>query len=154
TPFIEVQHADFGNDPTLVRVAVVTALCTSLWILTKAFFPVNEFGKPWLIAGAIVLGFAVFCSWYWLSKRATRRRQNHVEILRTATRLGEIVSAQARRLLIIRAIDDEASLVLAFSTIVNVFLTRAIRYIRWIIFGAFSPILLSFVVIRGFHLPF
>src|SRR5262249_43569475 len=59
----------------------------------------------------------------------------------TATRLGEIVSVQAQRLLIIRAIDDEASLVLAFSTIVNSFIIRAIRYVRWIIFGPISAIL-------------
>jgi hypothetical protein len=154
TPFIEVQHADFGYEPTWVRAAVVMALWTPSWVLTKAFFPVNEFGKPLLISGAVGLVFAGFSSWYWFSKRATRRRQNHVEILRTATRLGEIVSAQARRLLIIRAIDDEASLVLAFSTVVNFFITRAIRYIRWIIFGPISAILLSVVVIRYFKLSF
>jgi hypothetical protein len=152
TPFIEVQHADFGDEPTWVRVAVVLALWTPLWVLTKAFVPVNEFGKPLLISGAVVLVFAGFNWWYWFSKRATLRRQDHVEILRTATRLGEIVSAEARRLLIIRAIDDEASLVLAFSTVVNFFITRAIRYIRWIIFGPISAILLSVVVIRYFKI--
>jgi len=57
-------------------------------------------------------------------------------------------------LLIIRAIDDEASLVLAFSTIVNSFIIRAIRYVRWIIFGPISAILLSFFVIWYFNLSF
>ena len=154
TPFIEVQHADFGNEPSLVRAAVLLALWIPSWVLTKAFFPVNEFGKPLLVSGAVTLVFVGFSSWYWFSKRANRRRQNHVEALRTATRLGEIVSAQAQRLLIIRAIDDEASLVLAFSTVVNFFITRAIRYIRWIIFGPISAILLSVFVIRYFKLSF
>src|SRR5262249_42622487 len=113
----------------------------------------GEFGKPLLIHGAVVLVFVGLICW-WLSKRADRRRHDNVEALTTATRLGEIVSAQARRLLIIRAINDEASLVLAFSTIVNSFITRAIRYIRWIIFGPFSAILLSFFVIWYFKLSF
>ena len=104
-----------------VRAAVVLALWIPSWVLTKTFFPMNEFGKPLLVSGAVTACF------YWVSfvvrfsKRATRRRHNHVEALTTATRLGEIVSAQAQRLLIIRAIDDEASLILALSTIVNFF---------------------------------
>jgi hypothetical protein len=89
-----------------------------------------------------------------LLQKSCSTTTDHVEILKTATRLGEIVSPQAQRLLIIRAIDDEASLVLAFSTITNSFITRAIRYIRWIIFGPISAILLSVIVIRYFKLSF
>ena len=114
----------------------------------------DEFGKPLLIGGAVFLGFCWFSWWYLFSKRATLRRQNHVEVLRAATRLGEIASAQAQRLLILRAINDEASLVLAFSTIVNSFITKAIRFIRWIIFGPISAILMSVIVIRYFKLSF
>jgi len=154
TPFIEVRHADFGNAPSMVRAAVALALSIPIWVVTKALFPVNELGKPLLISGAVYLVFVGFISWYLFSKRADRRRHNNVEALRTATRLGEIVSAQAQRLLIIRAIDDEASLVLAFSTIVNSFITRAIRYIRWVIFGPISAILLSLIVIWYFKLSF
>jgi hypothetical protein len=154
TPFIEVHQADFGAEPSLVRVAVFIALWTPPWVLAKSLFPMDEFGKPLLIAGAVTLVFGGFSWWYGFSKRATRRRQNHVEVLRAATRLGEILSAQAQRLLIIRAIDDEASLGLAFGTIVNSFITRAIRYIRWIIFGPISAILLSVFVIRYFKLSF
>lgn len=154
TPFIEAHHADFGDEPSWVRAAVFIALWTPPWVLAKSLFPMDEFGKPLLIAGAVTLVFGGFSWWYGLSKRATRRRQNHVEVLRTATRLGEILSAQAQRLLIIRAIDDEASLGLAFGTIVNSFITRAIRYIRWIIFGPISAILLSVFVIRYFKLSF
>ena len=148
TPFVEVHHADFGNEPNLVRAAFFIALWIPSWVLAKAFFPMNEFGTPLLIGGAVFLVFGGFSWWYCFSKIAARRRQNHVEILRTATRLGEIVSPQAQRLLIIRAIDDEASLVLAFSTIANSFISRAIRYTRWIIFGPISAILLSFLIIR------
>jgi hypothetical protein len=154
TPFVEVHHADFGDEPTWVRAALFLALWTPSWVLAKAFFPMNEFGTPLLISGAVSLVFGGFSWWYCSSKRAARRRQDHVEILKTATRLGEIVSPQAQRLLIIRAIDDEASLVLAFSTIANSFITRAIRYIRWIIFGPISAILLSVIVIRYFKLSF
>lgn len=154
TPFIEAHHADFGDEPSWVRAAVFIAIWTPPWVLAKSLFPMDEFGKPLLIAGAVTLVFGGFSWWYGFSKRATRRRQNHVEVLRTATRLGEILSAQAQRLLIVRAIDDEASLGLAFGTIVNSFITRAIRYIRWIIFGPISAILLSVFVIRYFKLSF
>ena len=150
TPFVEVQHADFGDAPTLVRIAVFMAVWFPSLVLTQAFFPMNEFGKPLLIGGAVSLVFAGLLWWYFFSKRATRRRENHVEILRTVTRLGEIVSAQAQRVLIIRAIDDEASLTLALSTIANFFITRAIRYIRWIVFGPVGAILLSVIVTRYF----
>jgi len=152
TPFIEVQHADFGEQPTLVRVAVALALWTPSWVLTKALFPMDEIGKPLLISGAVTLIFFGFVWWYCFSKRATRRRHNHVEALASATRLGKIVSAQAQRLLIIRAVDDEASLLLGFSTIVNFVITRVIKYIRWIIFGPVSAILLSVFILRYFKL--
>jgi len=154
TPFVEVHHADFGAVPNLVRAALFIALWMPSWVLAKAFFTMDEFGTPLLIGGAVTLVFGGFSWWYCFSKIAARRRQNHVEILRTATRLGEIVSPQAQRLLIIRAIDDEASLVLAFSKIANSFISRAIRYTRWIIFGPISAILLSVFVIKFFKLSF
>jgi len=74
--------------------------------------------------------------WYWITRRATAR-QNRVEELRDATRLGEVASA--RPLLVIRAIDDEASLTLALGAIVNHITARSITY------GLF--ILISFSVI-------
>jgi hypothetical protein len=154
TPFIEVQHADFGDEASLVRAAVAVALWTPAWVLTKALFPMNEFGKPLLISGAVSLVIAGSIWWYWFSKRAARRRQKHVEALRIATRLGEIVPAQSQRLLIIRAVDDEASLGLVFGTIINYVITRAIRYIRWIIFGPFSALLLSVLLLHYFKVKF
>ena len=148
TPFVEVHHADFGARPTFVRLAVFTALWFPSLVLAKAFFPLGEFGTPLLIGGAFTLFFGGFVWWYCLSERASRRRQNQVEDLRTATQLGEIVSPQAQRLLIIRAIDDEASLVLAFSTIANFFITRAIRHAIWII--PISGTLLWIIILRYF----
>jgi hypothetical protein len=133
TPFIEVHQADFGRRPYLVRLAVVVAILMPLHVLTKAIFraifpdpleyPLPHYMVTWIFFG--------FMWWYWLSHRATARRKDQVEALRDATRLGEIVSAQAQRLLIIRAIDDEASLSLARGTIANYVTTRAITYF-WI----------------------
>src|SRR5262249_13861684 len=72
-----------------------------------------------------------------------------MEALRDATRLGEIVSAQAQRLLIIRAIDDEASLALALGTFSNYVTTRAITYVLWI--ALFSPLPLTLILLFFFH---
>ncbi|MGA7534988.1 MAG: hypothetical protein WBW27_24210, partial [Pseudolabrys sp.] len=68
-----------------------------------------------------------------------------VEALRNATGLGEITSAKAQRLLIVRAIDDEASLLLALGTIANYVTTRAIEYLLWI--GTISSIPLAFILL-------
>jgi hypothetical protein len=159
TPFIEVQHADLGPKPAWIRGAVLLAVWIPLWVLTKAFFPVEEFPDiPGLTSDtAALIGLAVALvlvgfSWrYWFSERANLKRQNHVEGLRAATRLGEIVSAQAQRLLIVRAIDDEASLGLAFGTIINYVTTRAITYARLLLLAPIS-IPLTFILIHFFHI--
>jgi hypothetical protein len=54
--------------------------------------------------------------WWWIVHRAPAR-QNHLDALKNATQLGEFALAQ--RFLVIRAIDDEASLTLALGAIVN-----------------------------------
>jgi preprotein translocase subunit YajC len=143
TPFVEVQHADIGLSPTFIRVAVFFVIWIPLWGLAKAIFP-REFWNvlPSLIGTAVALILLGFIYWYWFSQRATARRQNQVEALRDATRLGDRVSVQAQRLLIIRAIDDEASLVLALGTIGNYITTRAIKYVLWIILAPISLILI------------
>jgi hypothetical protein len=170
TPFIEVQHADLGRVPTLIRLGVLLAVWTPLWILTKALFPMKESDVAALglsdvpalglvsnvtaFIGLVVILILVGFSWrYWFSERANLKRKNHVEGLRAATRLGEIVSAQAQRLLIIRAIDDEASLGLAFGTIVNYVVTRAITYVRWTLLAPMS-LLLMLILIHVFRIPF
>jgi hypothetical protein len=65
---------------------------------------------------------------WWLVHRAPVRR-DRIHALNEATRLGEIPSAQAQRLLIIRAINDEASLAMALGTIVNFATEKAIVFI-------------------------
>jgi hypothetical protein len=60
---------------------------------------------------------------YWIPKRATAR-QNQLAALSDATRLDEAVARQ--RLLVIRAIDDEATLTMAFGAIMNYLTTRSI----------------------------
>jgi hypothetical protein len=137
TPFVEVHHADLGLRPTFVRLAVFLPIIVmllgrlapeQLWPWARAIFPFDRF---FLIPAFISL--AAFLLLYHFILRdllpaKSQRRQNQVEALRDATRLGEIVSAQAQRLLIIRAIDDEASLVLALGTIGTYVTTRAIKY--------------------------
>jgi alpha-beta hydrolase superfamily lysophospholipase len=76
TPFIEVHHADFGNEHALVRIAVAVALWMPTWIFIKTLFPWNEFGI--LIRVAVSLAF-VLSLWFWLSKRSDRRRHKQVE---------------------------------------------------------------------------
>ena len=60
-----------------------------------------------------------------------------------ATRLGEIASAQAQRLLVIRAMDDEASLTMALGAVFTYVTARAISYIL----GVFSVLALIFFFI-------
>src|SRR5215467_4451142 len=60
--------------------------------------------------------------------RATAR-QNQLDALREATRLGKV---SAQRLLVIRAIDDEASLALALGAILNYLTARSITYVYYL----------------------
>jgi hypothetical protein len=142
TPFVEVHHADFGPRPTLVRLAVLAAIALPLsiwepgwlWPYAKKIFHSNVLTAfvGTLITSAVLLLLYRFIQRHWFSPESASARQNLVEALRDATRLGEIVSAQAQQLLIIRAIDDEASLALALGTITNYVMTRAIMYVLWI----------------------
>jgi hypothetical protein len=88
--------------------------------------------------GVVIAGF--------LRRSIGRRapaRQGRVEALMDATRLGEIASAQAQRLLVIRAIDDEASLTMALGAVFTYVTARAISYIL----GVFSVLALIFFFI-------
>jgi hypothetical protein len=124
TPFVEVHHADFGDRPDAIRGAVIVAIMMLLWIWAKTTFPVAKFPLPTTTLGAFLILFGFI--WHHLWSRRTGARKNRVDALRGATRLGEIVSTQAQRLLIIRAIDDEASLLLALSTSGNYVTSRSI----------------------------
>jgi hypothetical protein len=82
----------------------------------------------------------------------TRRdlaRQNKVTALRNATQLGKLVSAQ--RLLVIRAIDDEASLTMAFGAIVNYLISRSIGYILVLFLALFPALLVAEVSLQAFE---
>jgi hypothetical protein len=112
TPFIEIHQADFGERPDLVRMALVAAILYVLYFLASEVFRLSLVHSLifFLVVGLPIL----FMGWYWIARRATAR-QNLVQALRDVTRLGEVVSA--RPLLVIRAIDDEASLILALGAI-------------------------------------
>jgi hypothetical protein len=79
-------------------------------------------------------------SW-WRTVRRAPARQNQLDALKTATRLGELMSGQ--RLLVIRAIDDEASLTLALSAILNYFTARFIIYALLVYFALLAVAFLS-----------
>jgi hypothetical protein len=125
TPFIEVHQADFGERPDLVRIALVAAIGYVLYFLALEVLRFPE------LLFYLVVGLPIgVMGWYWIARRATAR-QNRVEELRDATRLGELVSA--RPLLVIRAIDDEASLILALGAIVSYITARSINFILYIL---------------------
>jgi hypothetical protein len=127
TPFVEVHHADLGDRPTRVRWTISGCIFTLIWLLPFTIFQLELFSPPVLIPVAVLLVIESLLSRYWISRRATAR-QNKVEALADATRFGPIASAQAQRLLVIRAIDDEASLVLALGTMFNYGATKTIAY--------------------------
>jgi len=133
TPFIEVHRADFGQRPDLVRLALVAGIWYVLYFLALEVFRLSL--VPTLLFYVFVALPIGFMGWYWIARRATAR-QNKVETLRDATRLGEVVSAQ--RLLVIRAIDDEASLILALGAIFNYITARSITFILWILIFLFD----------------
>src|ERR1700730_4138379 len=131
TPFVEVHQADFGDRPSHIRYAVISAIALLLFFSTKVIFPdVGEDLGPTLIFLAVVGAPFGIVSWYWFNPRATARRLCKTEALRERTRLSELPSAQAQRVLIIRAIDDEASLILAVSTVVNYITSWSIMYLH------------------------
>ena len=127
TPFIEVHKADFGRRPEFVRLAVLGAVSLPFSILAISNL---KYAAHAVVLPLLAVWFILFGGLYWTSHRAAAS-QNKVEALSDATRLGEIAPSQ--RLLIIRAIDDEASLILAFGTIANYLTARIITYLWFII---------------------
>jgi hypothetical protein len=147
TPFIEVHHADFGRRPLYIRNAVMIAI-NSLVVLSVAglgfISSLSELPELYRLVAAFLSFILIFCCgpfnlWWgrrWIYRRATAR-QKQVDALRDATQLGELVSAE--RLLVIRAIDDEASLVLALGAIFNYITAHFITYVV-ALFVLLSPI--------------
>ncbi len=153
TPFVEVQHADFRVDQTSIIRFVVLYAMAYLVVLTVLLFiwgfslP-NIFGT--LIAALVAFLLAIPGFWWWNVRRAPVR-QRQIDVLNDATRLGEVVSAQAQRLLIIRAIDDEASLTLALGTILSYSIIGFIGIVGTIIATTTfaPPFIIPRLLIRG-----
>ncbi len=148
TPFIEIHQADFGRRPTLIRLAVMfattfllSAMLEGLALLVLVFFRSipDAYGTVVLfISVAVGLFTGIFLGWWWIVRRAVHR-ETQINDLKDATRLGQ--SAPAGRLLVIRAIDDEASLVLALGAIVNFVTARFITTVLYLFF-VLTPITL------------
>jgi hypothetical protein len=168
TPFVEVQHAALGDRPSVIRFLVLYAIAYSIltvlffiWgvprldefttaVLKKSVGTLDESGTAVVIAVLLALPFALSGFFWWQTGRAPAR-QRRIDDLNDATRLGEVVTAQAQRLLIIRAIDDEAALTLALGTILGYAATATIAAIGTILAFMFTYFLkFSLSLIKDF----
>jgi hypothetical protein len=134
TPFIEIHQANYGWRPDGVRMAVFLAF---LWLLLiyppaameRAFSDLPT--ASYISAAFWILALVFYLCWgFWWRHRRGLARQKQVDALKAATQLVPLVSAQ--RLLVVRAIDDEASLTLALGTISNYATARVITYVYFI----------------------
>jgi hypothetical protein len=150
TPFIEVHQADFGHRPLQIRGVVVLVtfifVAAAALLLFKVSFPSFWDKESGFDAASVVFVLAVvlFCllqvwwSLWWIWGRAAAR-QNQLDALKDATRLPRLLSAE--RFLVIRAVDDEASLALGLGTIVNYVTARSIAF-------PFSLLMLSVAILN------
>src|SRR5262249_27265383 len=95
--------------------------------LADFFFAKPLFQPRREIAFAALAAGLIPCSlwfWWWQYRRHAAR-QNQINALYYATQLDGSNSGQ--RLLMVRAVEDEASLVLALGTIINYLTSRTIR---------------------------
>jgi hypothetical protein len=148
TPFIEVHQADFGRRPANIRRALVLAMFVILQLPAFYYYYYSEEDFLYSMISLIFTLVTLFGS-LWVCLRWGNRwinesdaaRQTKVQALNDVTHLGDQASAQ--RLLVIRAIDDEASLVLALGTILNYATTKSIAIAYFILglclFIAISP---------------
>jgi hypothetical protein len=92
-----------------------------------AFAVENPSISALLLLTAVLLLMSIFgiMGRHWISKRGDAR-QKQIDALSDATRLGEVTSAQ--RLLVIRAVDDEAYLVMALGTILAYIFTTSMAF--------------------------
>jgi hypothetical protein len=134
TPFIEIHRADFGHRPDSVRGAVLLAIFYLLLLLAAWLFPSAHSHVPGStpnelsLSASLIVGLPILIvAIYWIGKRTTAR-QNQVAALSCATRL----TVAPQRLLVIRAIDDEASLILALGAILNYVTVKSIMVVGWI----------------------
>jgi hypothetical protein len=142
TPFIEVHQADnLGWRKTgFIRIApsmLVLSFGFFLWFLFFGWVisTLPSDGGPYgidLVVMITVFGCLLLLAHLWLRWALWRTagrasvRQKQLHALKNATQLGQLMSAQ--RLLVIRAIDDEASLILALGAILNYVTARSILF--------------------------
>jgi hypothetical protein len=132
TPFIEIHQADVGQRSSLVRIALLTAIANPLSIFASPVLA-SAFEHPsvstFLVWAVVLFLNAILgiIGWYWIFKRGSAR-QKQIEELSEATRISGAISAE--RLLVIRAVDDEAYLLIALGTILTyIFATSIVFFI-------------------------
>ena len=143
TPFVEVHHADLGFfRPFFFRGAMVVIILSVAWAglsYVLSFLPALPvpFGKrPSTFAIGVLVGFL---AWRWLRKQKPAR-QNKLEALKDATQMGDLTPVD--QLLVVRAIDDEASLTMALGTIFNYATVTSIACVYAVFFGVLEISLL------------
>jgi hypothetical protein len=130
TPFVEVHPADFGRRPYNIRRALILALAALSILLANLLAIHFKTAAPFVLGiGLVVMFFIIYWGFWWIRRRAPAR-QNRLDALEGATQLGELMPAQ--RVLVIRAVDDEASLILALSTILNYLTARFIPCVLYL----------------------
>jgi hypothetical protein len=116
-----------GQKVAMMLFLISPILTSFLWlILALLFSQLLEFNIITNTAVVASIPFTVLMGWWWIVRRASAR-QNKLDGLKNATRLSEL-GWSAQRLLVIRAIDDEASLTLALGAILNYVAARSITF--------------------------
>jgi hypothetical protein len=149
TPFIEVHQADFGQIPATIR--MVATLLASLLVFFLIMFLGSFFhslpDEP-MAAVASAVTMTGWGLWWWRVSQRAGVRQSQLDALKDATRIGVIVPGQ--RLLVIRAIDDEASLTMALGTILNYTTARSVVFL----FLRLSALpALALIILKAFDFP-
>jgi hypothetical protein len=151
TPFIEIHQVDFGRRSELlvtwlpaffVGLQFIVLITWAVSFLPTTALPLDAL-KLVMVVGAIVTGFD-----WWVYRRAAPARKKRLDALEDATRLGKLTPSQ--RLLVIRAIDDEASLALALGTIVN-YLTAMTLYYLGLLSFLVSVLAVAAILGAGWH---
>jgi hypothetical protein len=140
TPFIEIHQANFGRRPLFVRSALTTAIAVLLGF-SSMFLALLIAKSPLLalVGSPTVMLCTIGMGLWWCFGRAIAR-QNKLRALEDATGLSAAMSV--KRLLVVRAINDEASLLLALGTIVNYLTMKTVTLIviiYWIINLLLTP---------------
>jgi len=140
-PFIEIHQANFGNRPTIIRwmlIAIMMCLAIVVSYLLR--------DMVLLIAGALLVPPI---SLWWFARRAILR-QYKVKRLSDATRIFDMTLSQSRRSLVIRAVDDEASLILAVDAALNYLISRLLTYTFFLfVVGFVAALWLSVGIFAG-----